>query len=179
MSEQEGIYPTATKGFGEQRKALAPKTAEAFKAFTQSVFAEGAVSAKTKQLIAVAVRARDSMSVLHPRAYKVRLAKRSNPRGDHGGHLGRRRNAGRGSICPFHTRARYDSRCSAQTTLKEEYSMFMKNLLTVCESIWPRPGTHLLVKKAFGYKEQRQKTRPVGNRPAVSFGALHDWRVQI
>jgi AhpD family alkylhydroperoxidase len=55
MSEQEGIYPTATKGFGEQRKALAPKTAEAFKAFTQSVFAEGAVSAKTKQLIAVAV----------------------------------------------------------------------------------------------------------------------------
>ena len=41
--------------FAEQRKALAPKTAEAFKAFTQSVFAEGAVSAKTKQLIAVAV----------------------------------------------------------------------------------------------------------------------------
>jgi AhpD family alkylhydroperoxidase len=55
MSEQEGIYPTATKEFGEQRKTLAPKTAEAFKAFTQSVFDEGAVSAKTKQLIAVAV----------------------------------------------------------------------------------------------------------------------------
>jgi AhpD family alkylhydroperoxidase len=55
MSEQEGIYPTATKEFGEQRKTLAPKTAEAFKAFTQSVFAEGAVSAKNKQLIAVAV----------------------------------------------------------------------------------------------------------------------------
>jgi AhpD family alkylhydroperoxidase len=55
MSEHEGIYPTATKEFAEQRKALAPKTAEAFKAFTQSVFAEGAVSAKTKQLIAVAV----------------------------------------------------------------------------------------------------------------------------
>jgi len=55
MSEQEGIYPTATKEFGEQRKALAPKTAEAFKAFSQSVFAEGALSAKTKQLIAVAV----------------------------------------------------------------------------------------------------------------------------
>jgi AhpD family alkylhydroperoxidase len=55
MSEQEGIYPTATKEFGEQRKALAPKTAEAFKAFSQTVFAEGALSAKTKQLIAVAV----------------------------------------------------------------------------------------------------------------------------
>jgi AhpD family alkylhydroperoxidase len=55
MSEHEGIYPTATKEFAEQRKALAPRTAEAFKAFSQSVFAEGAVSAKTKQLIAVAV----------------------------------------------------------------------------------------------------------------------------
>jgi len=55
MSEQEGIYPTATKELAEQRKVLAPKTAEAFKAFSQSVFAEGAVSAKTKQLIAVAV----------------------------------------------------------------------------------------------------------------------------
>jgi AhpD family alkylhydroperoxidase len=55
MSEHEAIYPTATKEFAEQRKALAPKTAEAFKAFSQSVFAEGALSAKTKQLIAVAV----------------------------------------------------------------------------------------------------------------------------
>ena len=32
-----------------------PKPAAAFKAFSQSVFAEGALSAKTKQLIAVAV----------------------------------------------------------------------------------------------------------------------------
>ena len=38
-----------------QRNSLAPKPAEAFKTFSQSVFAEGALSAKTKQLIAVAV----------------------------------------------------------------------------------------------------------------------------
>jgi AhpD family alkylhydroperoxidase len=38
----------------EHRRKLAPKTLEAFKAFSQSVFADGALSAKVKQLIAVA-----------------------------------------------------------------------------------------------------------------------------
>src|SRR6185437_8861433 len=38
-----------------QRKRFAPKAAEAFKTFSQAVFAEGALPAKTKQLIAVAV----------------------------------------------------------------------------------------------------------------------------
>src|SRR5688572_32321814 len=55
MSEQEQVYPTATKELAEQRQRLAPKPAEAFKAFSRSVFAEGALPAKTKQLIAVAV----------------------------------------------------------------------------------------------------------------------------
>jgi AhpD family alkylhydroperoxidase len=55
MSEQEQLYPWATKELAERRKTLAPKPAEAFKAFSRSVFAEGALSAKTKQLIAVAV----------------------------------------------------------------------------------------------------------------------------
>src|SRR3954452_4653057 len=55
MSEQEQVYPPATRELAEQRKSLAPKPAEAFKAFSQSVFAEGALPAKTKQLIAVAV----------------------------------------------------------------------------------------------------------------------------
>jgi AhpD family alkylhydroperoxidase len=55
MSEQEQIYQPVTRELAEQRKSLAPKLAEAFKAFSQSVFAEGALSAKTKQLIAVAV----------------------------------------------------------------------------------------------------------------------------
>ena len=64
MFEQEGIYPTATKEFGEQRKALAPKTAEAFKAFSQSVFAEGALSAKNQAANRCGSCARNSMSAI-------------------------------------------------------------------------------------------------------------------
>ena len=55
MSEQEQIYPAATRESGEQRRRLAPKPAEAFKAFSHAVFAGGALPAKTKHLIAVAV----------------------------------------------------------------------------------------------------------------------------
>ena len=55
MSDQVEVYPLATRELAAERKRLAPKPAEAFKAFTQSVFAEGALPVKTKQLIAVAV----------------------------------------------------------------------------------------------------------------------------
>ncbi len=55
MPEQSQTYPSTTPELRERRKSLAPKPAEAFRAFSQSVFAEGALSAKTKQLIAVAV----------------------------------------------------------------------------------------------------------------------------
>jgi AhpD family alkylhydroperoxidase len=55
MPEQEQLFPSVTRELAEQRKSLAPKPAEAFKAFSRSVFAEGALPVKTKQLIAVAV----------------------------------------------------------------------------------------------------------------------------
>ena len=55
MLEQTPIYLRASSEFAEERKRLAPRTAEAFKAFSQSVFADGAIPAQTKQLIAVAV----------------------------------------------------------------------------------------------------------------------------
>lgn len=55
MSSDENLYPQASRELAEKRKNLAPQQAEAFKAFTQAVFAEGALSVKTKQLIAVAV----------------------------------------------------------------------------------------------------------------------------
>jgi AhpD family alkylhydroperoxidase len=55
MPEHEAFYPQATRELAEQRTRLAPRSAEAFRAFSQSVFTEGAISAKTKQLIAVAV----------------------------------------------------------------------------------------------------------------------------
>lgn len=55
MPNHDEIYPHATRELAEQRKRLAPGPAEAFRAFSQSVFADGAIPAKTKQLIAVAV----------------------------------------------------------------------------------------------------------------------------
>ena len=55
MSDQHQMYPTPSAAIAEQRKRLAPKPLEAFKAFSQSVFADGALPEKTKQLIAVAV----------------------------------------------------------------------------------------------------------------------------
>ena len=51
----KSLYPAATKALADQRKALAPTCEDAFQAFSQQVFAEGALPAKTKQLIAVAV----------------------------------------------------------------------------------------------------------------------------
>jgi AhpD family alkylhydroperoxidase len=54
MTEHEQGFPIISRELAEQRKGLAPKPADAFKAFTQSVFADGALPAKTKQLIAIA-----------------------------------------------------------------------------------------------------------------------------
>jgi AhpD family alkylhydroperoxidase len=55
MPEQDQLYPQATAALAEQRSRLAPGQAEAFRAFSRSVFAEGELSVVTKQLIAVAV----------------------------------------------------------------------------------------------------------------------------
>jgi AhpD family alkylhydroperoxidase len=49
------IYPLASRDLAKKRRALAPETEAAFDAFNQRVFADGALPAKTKQLIAVAV----------------------------------------------------------------------------------------------------------------------------
>ena len=49
------LYPALTKEVARKRAQLAPKISAAFKAFSQQVFAEGALAVKTKQLIAVAV----------------------------------------------------------------------------------------------------------------------------
>lgn len=51
----ESMYPPSSRELSEKRRALAPDTEKAFQAFSQQVFADGALSAKTKQLIAVAV----------------------------------------------------------------------------------------------------------------------------
>ena len=49
------LYPAPSRGLSETRKGLAPEVHDAFQAFSQKVFADGALPAKTKQLIAVAV----------------------------------------------------------------------------------------------------------------------------
>jgi len=51
----DAMYPPATREIAQQRRDLAPETQAAFDAFSRKVFAEGALSAKMKQVIAVAV----------------------------------------------------------------------------------------------------------------------------
>jgi AhpD family alkylhydroperoxidase len=52
---EQSLYPVASKELGQKRKDLAPEALAAFQAFSQTVFAEGALPSKTKELIAVAV----------------------------------------------------------------------------------------------------------------------------
>jgi len=49
------IYPSSSRSLSDMRKQLAPEIHDAFQGFGQKVFSGGALSAKTKQLIAVAV----------------------------------------------------------------------------------------------------------------------------
>ena len=55
MSDHEEVYPLATRELAAERKRLAPNLRRPSKRLAQSVFAEGALPVKTKQLIAVAV----------------------------------------------------------------------------------------------------------------------------
>jgi AhpD family alkylhydroperoxidase len=51
----ESIYPEASKELASKRRELAPDIQAAFQTFSKTVFADGALPAKAKQLIAVAV----------------------------------------------------------------------------------------------------------------------------
>lgn len=48
------VYPPGTAEIGARRRELAPAIHKAFDAFSEQVFADGALPGKTKQLIAVA-----------------------------------------------------------------------------------------------------------------------------
>jgi AhpD family alkylhydroperoxidase len=54
MAEHQ-LYPSPSRELAVTRSSLAPEAESAFRAFSEAVFAEGALSTKTKQLIAVAV----------------------------------------------------------------------------------------------------------------------------
>ena len=49
------LYPAASAELSRKRRELAPDAAGAFAEFSKQVFADGALPAKTKQIIAVAV----------------------------------------------------------------------------------------------------------------------------
>ena len=51
----EHVYPHSSPEIAEKRRALSPETEKAFQAFSRQVFADGALSVKIKQIIAVAV----------------------------------------------------------------------------------------------------------------------------
>ncbi len=53
-SNNKELFPPATPKMSKQRASLAPDQVEAFRNFSKEVFKEGALDAKTKQLIAVA-----------------------------------------------------------------------------------------------------------------------------
>ncbi len=52
---ENSLYPVATPETVKKREQLAPETLNAWRAFSRQVFADGALSAKTKDLIAIAV----------------------------------------------------------------------------------------------------------------------------
>jgi AhpD family alkylhydroperoxidase len=54
-SMSDAMYPSTTREAARKRHELSPATEEAFQAYSQKVFAEGALSIRMKQLIAVAV----------------------------------------------------------------------------------------------------------------------------
>lgn len=51
----DAIYPSSSSKIRQERRALAPEIHVAWDAFSERVFADGALPAKTKQVIAVAV----------------------------------------------------------------------------------------------------------------------------
>lgn len=55
MSDSNEIFPKATREMSQKRMDLAPDAGKAFREFGKAVFKDGAIDAKTKQLIAIAV----------------------------------------------------------------------------------------------------------------------------
>src|SRR4051795_12814589 len=51
----ENLYPSSTRELAQKRRELTPDAEAAFQAFSQKVFADGALPSKMKQIIAVAV----------------------------------------------------------------------------------------------------------------------------
>jgi AhpD family alkylhydroperoxidase len=55
MHHAETLYPSSTGALSDAHRLLTPESHDAFQTFSRKVFAKGALTSKTKQLIAVAV----------------------------------------------------------------------------------------------------------------------------
>src|SRR5699024_12830990 len=55
MMKNYDMYPSSSKELAEQKAALAMDNLKAWRKFSRTIFSEGALPEKTKQLIAVAV----------------------------------------------------------------------------------------------------------------------------
>jgi AhpD family alkylhydroperoxidase len=55
MDDHDSLYPNPSPELSRRRRELAPEIARAFHDFSRQVFSAGALDAKTKQLLAVAV----------------------------------------------------------------------------------------------------------------------------
>ena len=97
-----------------ERKRLAPKPAEAFKAFSSERVCRRGASRENETVDCRGRGARDAVPVLHPRTYQRRPSARCDGGGDHGSHLGRRRNACRRRIRTFGFGTGYDRARSEQ-----------------------------------------------------------------
>jgi Carboxymuconolactone decarboxylase family len=99
------VYPPASRELSQKRRALAHDIEVAFDAFSQRVFADGTLPAKTKQVIAVAV------AHVTQCPYCIGgFASRRNATGAHGSHLGGRRDAGWRRLRSFGSIRRSDGR---------------------------------------------------------------------
>lgn len=52
--KNESLFPISSRELNDKKASLAPKNIDAWRKFSKTVFEEGALSQKTKQLIAVA-----------------------------------------------------------------------------------------------------------------------------
>src|SRR5215472_15183518 len=91
----DSIYPPSTSEIAHKRRDLAPNQQAAFDAFSKAVFADGVLSAKAKQIIAVAVAHVTQCPLLHQRPYHGGNARRRDARRVDGGNLGSGGNARR------------------------------------------------------------------------------------
>jgi len=97
----DGMYPAATAELTKKRRELSGETETAFMAFSQKVFAEGALPVKIKQLIAVAVAHVTQCPYCIKGHTKSALPPWRIAAGIDGSNLGRCRNASRWRLCPF------------------------------------------------------------------------------